>query len=306
MKIYINGEFVDKTEAKIGVYDHGLLYGDGVFEGIRVYHGKVFKLKEHVNRIFDSAKSINLEIPLSKTAFAQAIVDTVRLNEMINGYLRPIVTRGEGSLGLDPRSCKQPNIIIIADSIALYPPEYYESGLDIITCATIRNHPNAVNPRIKSLNYLNNVMARMEASLANCQEALMLNHLGEVAECSGDNVFIVKNNVIKTPPVNAGILDGITRGTIIELARDSRIELQETSLTRHDIYTADECFLTGTAAEIVSVVRCDARVIGNGVPGPIFKHLRERFLALTKGEEDYVNGFFDEEMTHDRMEFHSN
>ncbi|HMP57804.1 MAG TPA: aminotransferase class IV, partial [Gemmatales bacterium] len=202
MKIYISGQFFDRDDAKISVFDHGLLYGDGVFEGIRVYSGRVFKLREHVQRIFESALSIALKVPLTHDEFEQAIIDTVRLNEIIDGYVRPIVTRGEGTLGLDPSTCKTPQVIIIADAIALYPQEYYEKGLDIVTVSTIRNHPNAINPRIKSLNYLNNVMARMEAALAGCQEALMLNHLGEVAECSGDNVFIVKNDVIKTTPVN--------------------------------------------------------------------------------------------------------
>jgi branched-chain amino acid aminotransferase len=297
MKIYISGAFFDRDEAKISVFDHGLLYGDGVFEGIRVYGGRVFKLREHVQRIFESAKSIRLEIPLTPQQFEQAIIDTVRVNEIIDGYVRPIVTRGEGSLGLDPRSCKRPEVIIIADTISLYPPEYYEKGLDIITVATIRNHPNALNPRIKSLNYLNNVMARMEASLAGCQEALMLNHLGEVAECSGDNVFIVKNDVIKTTPVNSGILEGITRNTVMELARDQNFSVVETPLSRHDIYTADEMFLTGTAAEVVAVVKCDGRVIGDGKPGPIFRRLRQSYLELTQGkyrwsrlhEKDYIH-----------------
>lgn len=295
MKIYLNGTFVDKADACVSVYDHGLLYGDGVFEGIRVYNGRVFKLKEHIERLYDSAKSLRITIPMTKRQFAEAILKTVHLNEMFNGYLRPIVTRGEGSLGLDPRSCKRANVIIIADSIALYPPEYYEKGLEIITCSTIRNHPNALNPRIKSLNYLNNVLARMEASLADCQEALMLNHLGEVAECSGDNVFIVKNGTLKTPPVNAGILDGITRSALIDCARAEHVDVLETPLTKHDVYTADECFLTGTAAEVVAVVKCDGRVIGRGVPGPIFKLLRERFVNLTMGEQEFAPGMFDDD-----------
>lgn len=306
MKIYLNGAFVEKAEACISVYDHGLLYGDGVFEGIRVYNGRVFKLKEHVDRLYDSAKSIRLAIPMPKRQFAEAIQKTVAVNEMENGYLRPIVTRGEGTLGLDPRSCKKPSVIIIADSIALYPPEYYEKGLEIITCSTIRNHPNALNPRIKSLNYLNNVMARMEATLADCQEALMLNHLGEVAECSGDNLFIVRNGVVKTPPVNAGILDGITRGALIDCARQEHIDVFETPLTRHDIYTADECFLTGTAAEVVAVVKCDGRVVGQGVPGPVFKLLRERFVNLTMGEQEFAPGLFDDDEVHAGLELSAN
>jgi branched-chain amino acid aminotransferase len=288
MKIYINGEFYDKADARISVYDHGLLYGDGVFEGIRVYNGKVFRLREHVIRLFESAKSINLEIPMTRLEMAEAIRETVRVNEMINGYLRPLVTRGVGNLGLDPRTCVRPNIIIIADQISLYPAKYYDEGLSIITVGTVRNHHNAVNPRVKSLNYLNNVMARMEAGLADCQEALMLNVNGEVAECSGDNIFLVKNHTLRTPPISAGILDGVTRQTIIDLARSAHVEVVECTLTRHDVYVSDEVFLTGTAAEIVPVVRCDGRVIGNGKPGNLTRMLRERFVALTREEEDYL------------------
>lgn len=306
MKIFVNGDFVEKAEATISVYDHGLLYGDGVFEGIRVYNGRVFKLKEHVERLYDSAKSIRLTIPMTKRSFAEAIQETVRVNGMVNGYLRPIVTRGEGTLGLDPRSCKKPNVIIIADAIALYPPEFYTKGLELITVSTIRNHPHALNPRVKSLNYLNNVMARMEATLADCQEALMLNHLGEISECSGDNIFVVKNGVVKTPPINAGILDGITRSVVIDLCKAEHIDILETPLTRHDVYTADECFLTGTACEMAPVIKCDGRVIGKGVPGPIFKLLRERFTALTTGEQEFAPGMFDDEDVASGMELTAN
>jgi branched-chain amino acid aminotransferase len=281
-KIYINGKFYDKADAKVSVYDHGFLYGDGVFEGIRVYNGKVFRLREHIERLYDGARSIKLEIPLTREQMVVAVQDTVKANEKHNGYIRLVVTRGAGYLGLDPRKASNPQIIIIVDDIALYPPELYENGLEIATVSTIRNHPNALNPRIKSLNYLNNILAQIEAVQAGCFEALMLNHKGEVAECTGDNIFLVKRSVLKTPPTDAGILEGITRAAVIELARAAKIPVQETALTRHDVYAADECFLTGTAAEVVPVVKCDGRVIGTGKPGPITRQLSERFHQLTK------------------------
>jgi branched-chain amino acid aminotransferase len=281
-KIYINGKLYDKADAKISVYDHGLLYGDGVFEGIRIYEGKAFKLREHINRLYDGAKSIRLEIPMNREQMMDAVKSTVTANEKRNGYIRLIVTRGAGYLGLDPRKSTNPQIIVIVDDISLYPPELYENGLEIATVSTIRNHPNAVNPRIKSLNYLNNILAQIEAVQAGCFEALMLNHKGEIAECTGDNIFIVKNGIVKTPPTDAGILEGITRATVIELARAAGIVVQETALTRHDVYSADECFLTGTAAEVVPVVKCDARVIGTGKPGPLTKKFREQFLQLVR------------------------
>src|SRR5262245_2623434 len=268
-RIYINGKLFDKADAKISVYDHGLLYGDGVFEGIRIYDGKIFRLKEHVDRLFESARHINLEIPLSREKVMEAIKSTVAANNQKNGYIRPIVTRGAGGLGVDPRKCSDPQLIIIVDDISMYPPEIYQNGLELATVATMRNHPSAVNPRVKSLNYLNNVLAKIEGQLAGCLEALMLNHKGELAECSGDNIFLIKQSVLKTPPPEAGILEGITRGAVIELAASNRIPFRETPLTRHDVYTADECFLTGTAAEIVPVVKVDGRPIGNGQPGPI-------------------------------------
>ena len=281
-KVYINGKYFDKSEAKVSVYDHGLLYGDGVFEGIRVYEGKVFRLAEHVERLYDSARSIRLEIPMTREQMAHAVNDTVTANTKRNGYIRLLVTRGAGYLGLDPRKATNPQIIIIVDDITLYPPELYENGMEIVTVSTIRNHPNALNPRIKSLNYLNNILAQIEAVQAGCFEALMLNHKGEVAECTGDNIFIVKRGVLKTPPPDAGILEGVTRGAVLELARAAKIPVQENALTRHDVYTANECFLTGTAAEVVPVVKCDGRAIGTGRPGPITRQLRERFHQLVR------------------------
>jgi branched-chain amino acid aminotransferase len=281
-KVYINGKLFDKADAKISVYDHGLLYGDGVFEGIRIYDGKVFKLKEHVDRLFESARAIKLEIPLTREQMADAIRQTVLANAKKDGYIRPIVTRGAGYLGLDPRKTSDPQVIIIVDDISLYPQELYENGLEIATVPTIRNHPSAVNPRIKSLNYLNNILAKIEGVQQGCLESLMLNHKGEVAECSGDNVFLVKNGQLRTPPIDAGILEGITRDCVLELARSAKIPAAEVALTRHDVYIADECFLTGTAAEVIPVVKCDGRVIGSGKPGPITKQLREAFHRLTR------------------------
>lgn len=281
-KIYISGKYHDKNDAKISVYDHGLLYGDGVFEGIRIYHGKVFRLREHIDRLYDSARHIYLEIPMSRDQMIEAVLDAVKVNKKHEGYIRLIVTRGAGTLGLDPRKTTDPQIIIIVDDIALYPPELYESGLEIITASTIRNHHNALNPRIKSLNYLNNIMAKIEAIRGGCLEAIMLNHNGEVAECTGDNLFLVKKGILRTPPIDAGILEGITRGAVIELAQAAGIKVQEVPLTRHDVYAADECFLTGTAAEVIAVVKVDSRTIGNGKPGPITRQLRERFQQLIK------------------------
>jgi len=281
-KIYINGKLFDKADAKISVYDHGFLYGDGVFEGIRVYEGKVFRLREHVDRLYESARHIKLEIPMSREQMMEAVNSTVQANAKRNGYIRLVVTRGAGYLGLDPRKTTDPQVIIIVDDISLYPPELYENGMDIVTVATIRNHPNAVNPRIKSLNYLNNILAKIEAIQAGCMEALMLNHKGEVAECTGDNIFLVKRGELRTPPVDAGILEGVTRNAVMELARAAGIPVKEMPLTRHDVYAADECFLTGTAAEVIPVVKCDARPIGTGKPGPVTKQLRERFQQLTR------------------------
>jgi branched-chain amino acid aminotransferase len=281
-RVWINGKLFDKNDAKVSVYDHGLLYGDGVFEGIRVYAGKVFRLDEHMRRLYESARHIALEIPYSLPRLTEAVVETVRVNQKVDGYIRLIVTRGAGTLGLDPRKTTDPQVIIIVDDIALYPAEVYEQGLEVVTAATIRNHPNAVNPRIKSLNYLNNILAKIEAIRAGCLEAIMLNAAGEIAECTGDNIFVVKKGELRTPPLHAGILEGVTRNAVMELARSAGVPVREMDLTRHDVYAADECFLTGTAAEVIAVVKCDGRPVGNGKPGPLTRQLRERFQALVR------------------------
>jgi branched-chain amino acid aminotransferase len=282
LKVYINGTLYDKDDAKVSVYDHGLLYGDGVFEGLRVYGGKVFRLEAHLDRLWNSAKAIWLTIPMSRDRMARAVNDTVRTNNIDDGYVRLVVTRGAGTLGLDPNRCSDPQVIVIADHITLYPEEFYKNGLEIVTVSTIRNHPAALNARIKSLNYLNNILAKIEGLQAGCIEALMLNHKGEVAECTGDNIFIVLGGEVLTPPVEASILEGITRATVIDLAREAGYPVRETPLTRHDVYIADECFLTGSAAEIVPVVKLDSRTIGDGKPGKITRDLTERFRKLTR------------------------
>lgn len=281
-RVYINGKLFDKADAKVSVYDHGLLYGDGVFEGLRIYNSKVFRLREHLERLYESAQAIKLEIPISREQMTEAVLHTVQVNKKKDGYIRLVVTRGAGSLGLDPRKTSDPQVIIIVDDISMYPPELYENGMEIASVATIRNHPSALNARVKSLNYLNNILAKIEAIQAGCLEALMLNHKGEVSECTGDNIFIVKQGVLKTPPVDAGILEGVTRNAVLELAREAKIPTVEVTMTRHDVYIADECFLTGTAAEIIPVVKCDARPIGTGKPGPITRQLLERFHQLVR------------------------
>ncbi len=282
LKVYINGTLYDKDDAKISVYDHGLLYGDGVFEGIRSYGGKVFRLQEHLDRLWDSAKALWLEIPTSKRQMGRDIERMLQANGIEDGYVRVLVTRGCGTLGLDPNQCSDPQVIIIADTISLYPKELYEKGLEIITVSTVRNHPAALSPRIKSLNYLNNILAKIEGLQAGCIEALMLNHKGEVAECTGDNIFLVRKGRILTPPNEAGILEGITRDAVMTLAREAGYDMRESPLTKHDVYIADECFLTGTAAEVVPVVKVDSRTIGDGTPGPITRELIERFHKLTR------------------------
>ena len=282
MKIYIDGKYCDERDARISVFDHGLLYGDGIFEGIRAYNGRVFKLKEHIDRLFYSAKSILLKLPMAHREIMAAVVETCRANKIRDGYIRLVVTRGMGTLGLNPRSCKRPSVIIIADKIQLYPPEFYQRGMDIITVPTTRNLHSALNPAIKSLNYLNNILAKIEANNAGVEEAVMLNAEGFVAECTGDNLFIVKNGELLTPPLSAGALYGITRQTVMELAEESGLKVSEPNLTRYDLFNADECFLTGTGAEIVPVVKIDGRVIGTGKPGPITRRLEEDYHALTK------------------------
>ncbi|HLD82867.1 MAG TPA: branched-chain-amino-acid transaminase [Candidatus Omnitrophota bacterium] len=285
MKVYINGKFYEKNEAKISVFDHGLLYGDGVFEGIRSYNRLVFKLKEHIERLFESAKSLMLDIPLSKEQMISAVTSTLKLNKLKDAYIRLIVTRGEGDLGLDPRKCKgNSSIIIITDRIVLYPQKLYKEGLNIVTVPTIRNLPEALNPQIKSLNYLNNILAKIEAVNAGCEEAIMLDSLGYVAECTGDNIFIVKNKQLYTPPQCMGTLRGITRDTVLEIAGKSKIIAHEHVLTRHEVYISDECFLTGTAAQIIPVVKVDGRVIADGRPGKITLSLMRKFREVTKKE----------------------
>src|SRR5712672_1692289 len=280
-KIYIDGKFYAEANAKISVLDHGLLYGDGIFEGIRFYHGRVFRLEEHLARLWDSAHSICLEIPMTVRDMTEAVLETIRQNHLRDGYIRLLVTRGVGNLGLNPTQCKSPSVIIIAATIALYHEEFYRKGLTIVTCATRRSSPAALNPAVKSLNYLNNVMARIEANLAGADEALMLNDAGNVAECTADNVFIIKRGQIFTPPITAGALRGITRSIVFEIAAELGIKIMETDVTRHDVFIADECFLTGTAAEIVPVVKADGRLIGNGKPGPISTRTIARFHAMT-------------------------
>lgn len=285
MKVYINGKFYAKEDAKISVFDHGLLYGDGVFEGIRAYNCLVFKLKEHIDRLFESAHTIMLKIPLTKEGMIRAVIACLKENNLKDGYIRVVVTRGEGDLGLDPRKCEgRASVIIIADKIILYPQEFYKNGLEIITVPTVRNLPEALNPQIKSLNYLNNILAKIEAINAGSDEAIMLDSLGYIAECTGDNIFIVKHNELYTPPQCMGTLRGITRDTVLEIAKRDKIVVHEHVLTRHELFISDECFLTGTAAEIIPVVKVDGRIIGSGKPGKLTLGLMKQFKELTKKE----------------------
>lgn len=281
MKIYLDGQFVDKDNAKISVFDHGFLYGDGAFEGIRAYGSVVFKLAEHLDRLYETTHTMMIPLAMSKDELARAVVETLKLNKITDGYIRVIVTRGVGDLGLDPRKCHgQPGIVIIADKITLYPEELYRNGMAIITVPTPRNHPEAVNPLLKSLNYLNNIMAKIEANNSGYSEAIMLDHQGYVAECTGDNIFIIKNGVMHTP--SHGRLQGITRDAVIALAAAEKIETRERLFTRHEVYIADECFLTGTAAEIIPVVKVDGRQIGDGKPGPLTSLMLTKFKELTR------------------------
>jgi len=277
MKVYLNGDFVDQADAKVSVFDHGFLYGDGIFEGIRLYSGNVFKLDEHLERLEFSARAIMMDLPWTREEIAEAVCESCRVNGLGNGYIRLIVTRGVGSLGLSPKSCVAPQLIIIADQIQLYPKEFYTEGLKVITVATRRLSPAALPPMIKSLNYLNNILAKIEAGNLGYVEAFMLNEQGYVAECTGDNVFIVQHGKVFTPPVNAGSLTGITRGAVMEILADLDLELVETNLTRYDLWVARECFLTGTAAEVVPVVEIDGRRIGDGQPGELTKRVLAAF-----------------------------
>lgn len=288
MKIFIDGKFYSERDAKISVFDHGLLYGDGVFEGIRAYHGRVFKLREHIERLFYSAKSILLQIPMSPETISEAVIGTCRANKLRDAYIRLVVTRGIGTLGLNPRSCKNPSVIVIAGKIQVYPQELYEHGMEIVTVPTVRNLHSAVNPAIKSLNYLNNILAKIEANNAGVEEAVMLNSEGFVAECTADNLFIIKNGELFTPPLSAGALYGITRQTVIELGRQAGVKVSEPNLTRYDLFNADECFLTGTGAEIMPVIRIDNRVIGTGKPGILTRKLVKDYHSLTETSGDPI------------------
>jgi branched-chain amino acid aminotransferase len=285
LKIWLDNKLVDEADAKISVFDHGVLYGDGVFEGIRVYSGRIFELDAHIKRLYESAAVIRLEIPMSKDKLKSAVEKTTEANGVIDGYIRLVVTRGVGTLGLNPFICENSIVFIIADNIQLYPEELYEKGMKVISATTVRNHPLSLPPRVKSLNYLNNILAKIEALDNDVPEAIMYNHEGYVAEATGDNVFIVKDGVIYTPPVSAGSLRGITRGVVIKLAKGEKLEVAEKNLTRFDLYTCDEFFLTGTAAEVIGIIDIDGRVIGDGKPGPYTRLLRKRFYKYAHGKK---------------------
>jgi branched-chain amino acid aminotransferase len=284
LKIWLDGKLVEKTDAKVSVYDHGLLYGDGVFEGIRVYNGRVFECQAHLKRLYDSAKAIRLVIPMEPGQFRAAIEQTIAVNSFTDCYIRAIITRGVGSLGIDPARCRAPSVIIIADTIQVYPQEMYEKGMAVITASVTRNHPNALSPRIKSLNYLNNILARIEANDAGVPEAIMLNQAGNVAECTADNIFIVRDGQVQTPTTNDGILEGITRDVMLRLCRKMGIPCVEKTIQRHDVYIADECFVTGTGAEVMPVTRIDGRPIASGEVGPITRRLIEAFHRHVREE----------------------
>jgi branched-chain amino acid aminotransferase len=284
LKIWLDNKLVDEADAKISVFDHGLLYGDGVFEGIRVYSSRVFEMDAHIKRLYESAKAIRLEIPMKRDELISAVEKTVEANGVIEGYIRLVITRGTGTLGLNPFTCETCRIFIIADNIQLYPEEFYEKGMKVISATTVRNHPLAIPPQVKSLNYLNNILAKIEALDVNVPEAIMYNHEGYVAEATGDNVFIVKDGVIYTPPVEAGALSGITRGLVIRLAGEAKLKVVEKNLTRFDLYVCDEFFLTGTAAEVIGVVEIDGRIIGDGRPGPYTRLMRKKFFKYAHGK----------------------
>ncbi len=284
LKIWLDDKLVDEADAKITVFDHGLLYGDGVFEGIRVYNSRIFELEAHIKRLYESAKAIRLDIPMSGDKLISAVEKTAEANNVIDGYIRLVVTRGTGTLGLNPFVCESGRLFIIADNIQLYPEELYEKGMKVISATTVRNHPLAIPPQVKSLNYLNNILAKIEALDNNVPESIMYNHEGYVAEATGDNVFIVKDGVIYTPPVEAGALEGITRGIVIRLAKEAKLEVVEKNLTRFDLYVSDEFFLTGTAAEVIGIVEIDGRIIGDGRPGPYTRLLRKKFFKYAHGK----------------------
>ncbi|MCL6521799.1 MAG: branched-chain-amino-acid transaminase [Firmicutes bacterium] len=280
--IYLDGHFVPVEQAKVSVYDHGFLYGDGIFEGIRMYGGRVFKLEEHIRRLYHSARVIDLEIPLPPDEMSRVVLETCRRNELDDGYIRLVVSRGAGDLGLDPRKCPRPTVVVIVDRIALFPESLLEQGLTAVTAATRRTSVDALDARVKSLNYLNSIMAKLEANLAGAHEILMLNREGYVCEGTGDNVFIVRGGTVLTPPAYLGILEGITRATVLDLARELGIEAREAVFTRYDVYTADECFLTGTAAEVVPVTTVDGRPVGDGRPGPVTRRLRDAYFEFAR------------------------
>ena len=282
MKIWMDGRLVDKADAKVSVFDHGLLYGDGVFEGIRMYHGRIFECAAHLDRLFQSAKAIRLNIPLTREQLRAAMEETAKSNNFTDCYIRLVVTRGVGSLGLSPVRCEKPSVFVITDLLELYPREMYDKGMAVITSSLCRNHPNALPARIKSLNYLNNILAKIEAIDAGVPEAIMLNYQGNVAECTADNIFIVRGGQVQTPTTSDGILEGVTRQVIIDLCRQRQIPVIEKVLQRHDLYVADECFLTGTGAEVIAVTTIDGRPIGTGQPGPITRQLTEAFHRRTR------------------------
>lgn len=293
--VYLDGKFYDKREdAKISVWDHGLLYGDGIFEGIRVYNGRIFKSKEHLRRLYDCANTLRIDIPMDMDEMEKLMIETIRRSKMTDCYIRLLITRGVGDLGLDPRRCSDPSVIIIVDKINLFPAELYEEGVKVITAATRKNHPACINPNIKSLNYLNNIFAKMEANHAGVSEAIQMNLSGHVCEGSADNIFVIRDGILKTPPPNDGVLIGITRNTVMELAEELGIEVRETSMTSHDLYSADELFLTGTAAEMIPVIAVDNRRIGSGKPGPIFRKILDKLKEVTRSEGTAV--FTPEEM----------
>lgn len=284
LKIYIDGKYYDEENAKISVFDHGVLYGDGVFEGIRSYNGMIFRLEEHIDRLYASAKAIHLTIPMNKKEMSSTVVKTAHLNKTLNGYIRLVVTRGKGDLGMDPLKCPKPTVFIISHTIKLYPKELYFKGMEVITASTTHTPVSAFDTRIKSLNYLNNILAKIEANQAGMAEAIMLNKDGYVVECTGDNIFIIKNGVLTTPPTNLGLLEGVTRNAILEVAQKLKVKTEEKAFTRYSLYNADECFLTGTGAEVIPVVKVDGRIIGDGMPGKISLKLMKAFWDLTKKE----------------------